>query len=440
MGNDVFIVGVGIQLLTSILEEHDLNTFRKIRTDWFRDENERRTYDFIKDHIQHYKQLPTTTTMVEEGFTLSDEELDSPAYYLSKTSDRESRLLASEYQELLGQAMASNDMRGFNELLVEAKKAMNSASSSPETLTIQQSSRTYMEGVKESMFSSGLRGVTFGYDVLDEATGGQMRGDLSLIVGRPKQGKTQIALKSIISAWFAGHSGLVVSMEMSPSELAGRMLSQIAQIDSSLLRQGKICSFQYDDVQDVIRGFDNMPPLHFVAGNFRKSTADIARYVAELNPRFILADGAYLLQSCDRTTRTAKHEIIANVASEMKADAEDSQTSYLATVQFNRAASVLENNTSRRTKVFDLAHIGGSDALGQTATNIMGIVSPEGVGDKRRIKLMGTRDGNSNPDFEINFLFNPPNFEYIRDYEEGAEEVEVPANDATTMAMASMAR
>lgn len=86
-----------------------------------------------------------------------------------------------------------------------------------------------------------LPGIPTGLSELDTALGGLNRSDLLLIASRPGMGKTSIALNMALNA--AKKSGkkiVIFQLEMSREQLAARILSNEALVDSNKLRTGEL--------------------------------------------------------------------------------------------------------------------------------------------------------------------------------------------------------
>ncbi|MGN0622241.1 MAG: replicative DNA helicase [Porcipelethomonas sp.] len=84
-------------------------------------------------------------------------------------------------------------------------------------------------------------GAKTGFTLLDTITTGLNRSDLIILAARPGMGKTSFALN--IATNVARHSGKAVavfSLEMSKEQLATRMLSTEALVDSNKLRSGHL--------------------------------------------------------------------------------------------------------------------------------------------------------------------------------------------------------
>ncbi len=86
-----------------------------------------------------------------------------------------------------------------------------------------------------------LRGTPTGFTALDNVIVGMGNSDLVLIGARPGMGKTSFAMNIATSAAIkTGKTVCVFSLEMSAEQLANRMLSSEAQIDSYKMRSGSL--------------------------------------------------------------------------------------------------------------------------------------------------------------------------------------------------------
>ena len=97
----------------------------------------------------------------------------------------------------------------------------------------------HLKDLKENPDAS--RGMPTGYTKLDNVIVGMGNADLVLIGARPGMGKTSFAMNIATAA--AEKTGKVVcvfNLEMSAEQLANRMLSSEAQIDSFKLRSGQL--------------------------------------------------------------------------------------------------------------------------------------------------------------------------------------------------------
>ena len=87
----------------------------------------------------------------------------------------------------------------------------------------------------------GLVGLTSGFKDLDDKTLGFCPGQLIIVAARPAMGKSAFALNIAANAALKGNAAVVYfSLEMSKSELTGRILASEAMVDSQKIRNGKL--------------------------------------------------------------------------------------------------------------------------------------------------------------------------------------------------------
>jgi replicative DNA helicase len=126
---------------------------------------------------------------------------------------------------------------------------------------IADSLMSNFKDIEERNQGIALPGISCGFYDLDAMiNGGFQRSDLIIIAGRPAMGKTSFAMN--IAHYIAGSSRMPVaifSLEMSKEQLALRMLSGEARIESSYLRSGRISQNQWEDLTRGISSLQQMP-------------------------------------------------------------------------------------------------------------------------------------------------------------------------------------
>ncbi len=85
-----------------------------------------------------------------------------------------------------------------------------------------------------------FKGIPTGFSKLDDMISGLNRSDLILIGARPAMGKTSFALNIARNVAMRGKRTVFFSLEMSNEQLASRVLSTEARVESNKLRSGNI--------------------------------------------------------------------------------------------------------------------------------------------------------------------------------------------------------
>ena len=107
-----------------------------------------------------------------------------------------------------------------------------------------------------------LPGLPTGFSQLDQYIGGLSRSDLILLAARPGMGKTAIALNMTVNAAKrSGKTVVIFQLEMSREQLATRMLSSEALIDSKKLRMGSLDDADWERMAGAAESLQSMSIL-----------------------------------------------------------------------------------------------------------------------------------------------------------------------------------
>jgi replicative DNA helicase len=266
----------------------------------------------------------------------------------------------------------------------------------------------------EASQHTGLRGVTWGWEFVDELTLGQTPGDVSVIAARPGMGKSWTMAFLAVAAWQAGHSVLFVTMEMTVLQMARRIFGLLCGVNPTVMRRGMADQWTEPLFQNIVELAGAGAPFHFVSGDINKSVIDVENFALETAPDIVFIDAAYLLDPADKKGRYAKHEVLQEVLKGIKQIAMNRNIPVTISVQYNREAK--KSGTG-------LENISGSDYIGQLASNVLSISEgqPPYQRTRRRYKMVKVRDGEGGHEFDTNFLINPPNFDFIDEVREPGE-------------------
>jgi replicative DNA helicase len=201
-----------------------------------------------------------------------------------------------------------------------------------------------------------ITGVPTGFTKLDEMTSGLQRSDLVIIAGRPSMGKTAFALN--IAQFCSVEEGVpvaVFSLEMAKEQLAMRMLSSEARVDSQKIRKGFL-------------GESDWPKLTTAAGRlseaqlFIDDTPSISvlemkaksrRLKAEHGLGLIILDYLQLMKGS--AYADTREQEISEISRSLKGLAKELNVPVVALSQLNRK---VEDRTSRRPQMADLRESG----------------------------------------------------------------------------------
>ncbi len=218
-----------------------------------------------------------------------------------------------------------------------------------------------------------ILGVSTGFSDLDAMTSGFQKGDLIILAARPSMGKTTLALN------FAQHVGIekqipvaIFSCEMPKEQLALKLLSMEARLDSKRLRTANLQDHEYKDLMQAM-GRLSEAPIYIddtPAISPLELRAKCRRLQAETDVKLIVIDYMQLMRSGKKRVESRFQEV-SDIVRETKAFAKESGIPIIALSQLSRD---IEKRQDKRPLLSDLRESG---EIEQTADLIMFIHQEE---------------------------------------------------------------
>jgi replicative DNA helicase len=192
---------------------------------------------------------------------------------------------------------------------------------------------------------SDVTGTTTGFVTLDRITSGLQRSDLVVLAGRPSMGKTAFALN--IAHAVAVKGGLPVgifSIEMSSEQLAQRLISMQASIESQRLRSGRMSDSDWDRLVQAV-GVLSEAPI-FVDDSPVLSSMEMRSKARRLHTSqglgLIIVDYLQLMQGASQTENRVQE--ISAISRALKSVARELDVPVLALSQLSRAPDQRPNH------------------------------------------------------------------------------------------------
>lgn len=212
-----------------------------------------------------------------------------------------------------------------------------------------------------------ITGVPSGFKDLDELTSGFQPGDLIIIGGRPGMGKTAFSLN------IAQHLSVELnepvaffSLEMSKEQVAMRLLSSLAMVNSASLRKGFITKKDWEKLTDAAVRLSEAPI--YIDDSSQISVLEIrakARRLRMEKGKLSLIIIDYLQLMRGRNTYEIREQEIAEISRSLKAMAKELKVPVIALSQLNRS---VEKTSDRKPT---LANLRESGAIEQDADVII---------------------------------------------------------------------
>ncbi|WP_395647564.1 replicative DNA helicase [Terricaulis sp.] len=219
---------------------------------------------------------------------------------------------------------------------------------------------------------SDVSGIATSFEDLDRMLGGLHGSDLIILAGRPSMGKTALALNMAFNIAKAKlyhdrapdedkpptKGGIVAffSLEMSAEQLATRLLSDAAGIESDRIRRGKIHKNEFEKLQDAAADLQALP-LHIDetgAIGIAQLQARARRLKRTVGLDCIMVDYLQLVTGSSKKTDGRVQEV-SEITQGLKALAKDLHVPVIALSQLSRQ---VETRDDKRPQLSDLRESG----------------------------------------------------------------------------------
>lgn len=201
-----------------------------------------------------------------------------------------------------------------------------------------------------------ITGVSTGFKRIDELTSGLQKSDLIIIAGRPSMGKTALAINIAEHASMANDIPVAIfSLEMSKEQLAFRMLSSQARVDSQKLRKGWLGETDWPKLTTAAGKLSEAPIFidDTPSISVLEMKAKSRRLKAEKGLGLIVLDYLQLMKG--RDSSMPREQEISEISRSLKALAKELQVPVVALSQLNRQ---VEARSDRRPQLADLRESG----------------------------------------------------------------------------------
>ncbi len=265
---------------------------------------------------------------------------------------------------------AFNDEHGLEDILDRAEQRIFSISQGRLKGKFQQLSpvlqETFEQLDKIHQRPGSVTGVPTGLTDLDEITSGFQDGELIIVAGRPSMGKTALALTFARNAAVEHKIPVgIFSLEMSNSQLAMRLLTSEARVDSHLVRTGKLPNEQWKNLSLSVGNLADAPIYldDTPAMGITELRAKSRRLKAEKDVQLIMVD--YLQMMHGGSGSESRQQEISQISRSLKALAKEISVPVIALSQLSRAP---EARSDHRPQLSDLRESG---AIEQDADVVM---------------------------------------------------------------------
>ena len=259
-------------------------------------------------------------------------------------------------------ALGYNDTDDMDATMREAEEAVFAVRGASQTrgfVPLREIYDQYLQDQADAASSlepSGMPIMT-GFPDLDEYLGGLQRADMIILGARPSMGKSSLALNMAVNAAKTGQTCGIFSLEMTREQLAMRVLSSEANIDSHRLRLGLYTHNEESRIIDAIGLLSDLPV--FIDDTPYQGMVEMRgkarRLALEKGLDLLVVDYLQLVQGKQMWGQSNRVQETTEISRELKGLAGDLKVALIACSQLNR---MVENRPNNRPRLSDLRDSG----------------------------------------------------------------------------------
>lgn len=307
------------------------------------------------------------------------------------------RRLIRELGDVIDKCYANED--DASSMIERAQKSVYDISMDNNTTDFTKLSDAVSDAVNElnriQKLDEKVIGVPSGFEAIDDITSGFQKGDLVLIAARPSMGKTALAVNIAQNAAIRHKQAVAIfSLEMPTKQLANRIMSGEAEVDSSRLRIANIFPSEWSSLYDMVRSIRENDVKLFINDTSGISVGELRRKCRKLKATegldLIIIDYLQLMTINERVE--SRQQEISTISRTLKGIAKELGCPVIALSQLSRGP---EARTNKRPMLSDLRESG---AIEQDADLVMLLYrdkyyNPESEDDSTEVIIAKHRNG-----------------------------------------------
>jgi len=301
--------------------------------------------------------------------------------------------VASDITAAVGQGGSSEDVLENAERKIYALRQGKNLSGLEPISSIL--SEVYTELAELSRTKGGIPGLPTGIGELDETIMGLKNSDFIILASRPGMGKTSFALNIALNVGKkTGKAIAIFSLEMSRQQLAMRLLSSEAYVDSKKLQTGMLTKEDWQKLSGATSTISRTKI--YIDDNSIVTVSDMnaqCRRVPDLG--LVVIDYLQLMTSATGDSSESRIQAVAEISRMLKIMAKELNVPVLCMSQLSRAS------TQRQDKRPVLSDLRESGSLEQDADIVLGLYREDYFNketedrNKAELIVMKNRHGNT---------------------------------------------
>ncbi len=274
----------------------------RITTEFFKDPQWRRVYEFMLEHWRKYAQ-PADLAIIAANFPTYtwDPEHYSFDYLADALRDRRAKSIMLDGLNQAAALVSSNDSGDTTKMLdlLRATVMQATIETAPGLdIHVEQVGEYVMDVLDERELDPGyLRGVSTGFPGIDFVTGGFQPEQLVTLIGLPKAFKSATLLFMALHCQMQAQSVLFVGFEMSNDEQLDRASSLISGVGLTKILTGRFSTQERKLIKAAWSMRKNTRMVWSQDIENATTVSGLQAKVMEYQPTILFVDSAYLMRS-----------------------------------------------------------------------------------------------------------------------------------------------
>jgi len=360
-------------------------------------------YDWACVHSRRYDESPSMQLVKERWPQWRAEGTSDslPALIESFLGHIKRRAFSAKVRELAELEQDPSKWSTLDESLLDAARDLSALFPSGRVGKFAEGMAARIENYDLEKRTGISQGILMGIPEFDDMTNGMQPGNIVTVSGFSGRGK------SLLSGWFLMNAleqeanGLLITLEMSESEVMERFDTMVMNFSHRMLCQRDLPESDYSKWRSVARQYASMKTDLTVIDDIYGCTVD--RVYAEINrhkPDITVVDFIQLMKVTRRSDK--RWEALVDIVNELKAIARSTGTVIVVVSQDGKGSA---NDGSTETNG------GGSVAIFQASNIYIGLHQDEALAEQDRIEVRLLKNRRGETRKTANLIWKPSNMD-----------------------------
>lgn len=308
----------------------------RITTEFFRNDEYKRVFQFLLDHFGRHGTAPDEHVVAQAFPTARWKPQKQALSYLIERmqQDRKYVILTqglSAAADYVNTEQPDEMVTILQEALIQAR--LETSNSLDFDFT---SARVAMEELLlDRMDNPGmLRGISTGFNGIDYVTGGLQPEQYVVLLGTPKSFKSATLLAMAKAVHLQAKVACFIGYEMSNVEQTDRLVSLYSNVSLTKIMNGTLTEKEFKAVQKALRQVEGMRPFIFSTDITAATTVSgVQAKVQQYQPDVVFVDGAYLMQSEQAGVEAGSPQAMTSISRGLKRLAQSQKIPIVVTTQ-----------------------------------------------------------------------------------------------------------